>query len=331
MSRTGSVASRILATGHYAPQRILSNHDLEKMVDTSDEWIVERTGIRERHIAAEGEASSDMAAEAARRALEAADVRAEELDLIIVATVTPDMPLPSTAVFVQQKIGARADCPAFDIAAACAGFIYGISIADRFIAGGAQRVLVIGVELLSRVMNWKDRTTCVLFGDGAGAAVIGPSEGERGILSTHIYADGTQANALCIPGGGSKTPPTQLSVEAGLHYVHMAGQDVFKYAVRALSSASLTALEHNQVSKDEVRWVVPHQANLRIIDAVSKRVGIPLDRFVLNIARYGNTSSASIPIAFDEAVRAGQIRQGDLVLMCALGGGFAWGSALVRV
>jgi 3-oxoacyl-[acyl-carrier-protein] synthase III len=300
------------------------------MVDTSDEWIRERTGIRERHIAAEGQASSDMAAQAARRALEAAGVRAEELDLIIVATVTPDMPLPATAVFVQQKIGARSDCPAFDIAAACAGFLYGISIADRFIAGGAKRVLVVGVELLSRVLNWKDRTTCVLFGDGAGAAVIGPSEDERGILSTHLYADGSQANALCIPGGGSRSPASTLSVEAGLHYVHMAGQDVFKYAVRALSSASLTALEHNGIAKDEIRWVVPHQANLRIIEAVSKRVGIPLDRFVLNIERYGNTSSASIPIAFDEAVRAGTIRPGDLVLMCALGAGFAYGSALVR-
>ncbi len=271
-----------------------------------------------------------MAAEAARRALEAADVRPEELDLIIVATVTPDMPLPATAVFVQQKIGARSDCPAFDIAAACAGFIYGMSIADRFIAGGAQRVLVVGVELLSRVMNWKDRTTCVLFGDGAGAAVIGPADGERGILSTHLYADGSQANALCIPGGGSKTPATQLSVEAGLHYVHMAGQDVFKYAVRALSSASLTAIEYNGLTKEDIKWVVPHQANLRIIEAVSKRVGIPLDRFVLNIARYGNTSSASIPIAFDEAVREGTIRPGDLVLMCALGAGFAYGAALVR-
>jgi 3-oxoacyl-[acyl-carrier-protein] synthase III len=329
-SRSGPVASRILGTGRYAPERVLTNRDLEHMVDTSDEWIVERTGIRERHIAAEGEASSDMAAEAARRALEAAGVRAEELDLIIVATVTPDMPLPATAVFVQQKIGARADCPAFDIAAACAGFLYGTSIADRYIAGGAKRVLVVGVELLSRVLNWKDRTTCVLFGDGSGAAVIGPSDGERGILSTHLFADGAQANALCIPGGGSRNPATQLSVEAGLHYVHMAGQDVFKYAVRALSSASVTALEHNGVSRDEITWVVPHQANLRIIEAVSKRVGIPMERFVLNIARYGNTSSASIPIAFDEAVRAGTIRPGDLVLMCALGAGFAWGSALVR-
>jgi 3-oxoacyl-[acyl-carrier-protein] synthase III len=332
-------SSRIAGTGRYAPANVVTNHDLAKLVDTSDQWIVERTGIRERHIAAPGEASSDMAAAAARAALEAAGISASELDLIIVATVTPDMPLPATAVFVQHKIGARSDCPAFDISAACAGFIYGLSIADRFIAGGAARhVLVIGVELLSRVLNWKDRTTCVLFGDGAGAAVVSRLSDEemheeqgRGLLSTHIFADGSQASALQIPAGGSAQPATHATVEAGLHYVHMMGQDVFKYAVRALSSASLTALDANGVGKDQVTWVVPHQANMRIIEAVSKRVGIELDRFVLNISRYGNTSSASIPIAFDEALRAGTIKQGDLVLMCALGGGFAWGSALLRL
>ncbi len=324
--------TQIVGTGHYAPSRVLTNHDLEKMVDTSDAWIVERTGIRQRHLAAEGEASSDMAAEAAKRALERANLKAQDLDLIIVATVTPDMPLPSTAVFVQQKIGARPDCPAFDIAAACAGFIYGLSIAERFVASGAAKhVLVIGVELLSRVIDWKDRTTCVLFGDGAGAAILSRSEDDgRGLLSTHIYADGSQANSLSIPAGGSRTPATHASIEAGLHYVHMNGQEVFKYAVRALSSASLTALTANGYAAADIRWVVPHQANLRIIEGVSKRVGVGLDRFVLNIERYGNTSSASIPIALDEAIRAGTIREGDDILMCALGGGFAWGSALLR-
>jgi len=324
--------SRIAGTGHYAPARILGNHDLERMVDTSDEWIVERTGIRQRHLAAEGECSSDMAAQAAKSALEAAGIAATDLDLIIVATITGDMPLPATAVFVQQKIGARSDCPAFDIAAACAGFIYGLSIADRFLAtGGARNVLVVGVELLSRVVNWKDRTTCVLFGDGAGAAVLTPAGDDgRGLLSTHLYADGSQAAALHIPAGGSARPASHATVDRGQHLVHMAGQDVFKYAVRALSAASITALEANELSRDEVRWVVPHQANLRIIEAVSKRVGIGLDRFVLNIERYGNTSSASIPIALDEAARAGTIKPGDLLLMCALGAGFAWGSALVR-
>jgi 3-oxoacyl-[acyl-carrier-protein] synthase-3 len=324
--------SRILGMGHYAPSRILTNQELEQKVDTSDAWIVERTGIRERHIAGEGEASSDMAAEAARRALEAAGITAQELDLIIVATVTPDQPLPSTAVFVQHKIGARSDCPAFDIAAACAGFIYGLSIAEKFIASGTCRhVLVIGVELLSRVMNWQDRTTCVLFGDGAGAAVVGPATGDgRGLLCTQIYADGSQAQALTIPGGGSRIPATQTSVAQGLHFVHMQGQEVFKYAVRALSQASLTGLERAGLSKEQVDWVVPHQANLRIIEAVSKRVGIDLSRFVLNIARFGKTSSASIPIALDEAMRAGTVKPGNTVLMCALGGGFAWGSAVVR-
>jgi len=329
--RSRAVASRIAGTGHYGPERVLTNRDLEQMVDTSDEWIVERTGIRQRHIAAEGEASSDMAAHAARAALQAAGIEASELDLIIVATISPDAPLPSTAVLVQQKIGARNDCPAFDIAAACAGFIYGLSIADRFIASGSARhVLVVGVELLSRVINWKDRTTCVLFGDGAGAAIVTAPEGERGLLSTHIYADGSQAAALRIPAGGSAQPASHATVDAGQHYVHMSGQDVFKYAVRALTSASLTALEANEIDKEQVAWVVPHQANLRIIEAVSKRVGIGLERFVLNIERFGNTSSASIPIALDEAIRVGKIKPGDLVLMCALGAGFAWGSALIR-
>jgi 3-oxoacyl-[acyl-carrier-protein] synthase-3 len=311
---------------------VLSNHDLEGMVDTSDAWIVERTGIRERRIAATGEASSDMAAEAARRALEMAGIEATDIDLIVVATVTPDKPLPATAVYVQQKIGARNDCPAFDIAAACAGFIYGLSIADRFVgSGGARHVLVIGVELLSRVLNWKDRTTCVLFGDGAGAAVVSRAEGDgRGIFSTHLYADGTQANSLQIPAGGSHMPASQLTIDEGRHFVHMAGQDVFKYAVRALASASVTALEQNGFAREDIQWVVPHQANMRILDAVAKRVGIGLERFVLNLEKYGNTSSASIPIALDEARRAGTIHDGDHVLMCALGGGFAWGSALVR-
>ncbi len=324
--------SRILGTGHYVPERVLTNLDLEKIVETSDAWITERTGIRQRHVAAEGESSSDMAAHAAVRALEAAGLSAKDLDLIIVGTVTPDMPLPSTAAFVQHKIGARSDCPAFDVAAACAGFIYGLSIADQFIAGGgAKRVLVIGVELLTRVLDWKDRSTCVLFGDGAGAAIVGPATGDgKGLLCSHIYADGSQAEALKIPGGGSRFPASHATVDAGLHYVHMVGQDVFKYAVRALSSASLTALESSGISKEDIRWVVPHQANLRILDAVSKRVGIPIERFVLNISKVGNTSSASIPIALDEARRAGTIRDGDSVLMTALGGGFAWGSAVVR-
>lgn len=327
-----TIGSRISGTGHYVPEKVLSNFDLEKMVDTSDRWIVERTGIRERRIAAEGEATSDMASAAARRALEAAEVDPRDVDVIIVSTVTPDMPLPATAMFVQQKIGARNDCPAFDLAAACAGFIYGLSIADQYVkTGAAKHVLVIGVELLSRVLNWKDRTTCVLFGDGAGAVLVGPARDDgRGILSTHIFGDGTLAESLCIPGGGSREPATPETVTAGRHFVHMVGSDIFKIAVKNLSSAILAALEHNGLGAGDVDWVVPHQANIRILEAVAKRAHIPLDRFYLNIEKYGNTSSASVPIALDEGVRDGSIRPGQNLLMCALGGGIAWGSALVR-
>jgi 3-oxoacyl-[acyl-carrier-protein] synthase-3 len=324
--------ARILGTGHYVPERVLTNFDLEKRVDTSDKWIVERTGIRERRVAADGETTSDLATQAARRALSAAEVAPEELDLILVATVTPDMPLPATAMFVQQKLGARAGCPAMDIAAACAGFLYGLSIADQYVrTGGARRVLVVGVELLSRVLDWTDRSTCVLFGDGAGAVVVGPSEDEsRGILSTHLFADGSLAESLCIPAGGSREPTSVHTLEGRRHFVRMIGRDIFKFAVKSLSSAGQTAMAENGLGPDDIDWVIPHQANLRILDAVSKRCGVPMDRFFLNIERYGNTSSASTPIALDEAVRSGAVRPGHNLLLCALGGGVAWGSALVR-
>ena len=326
-------ASRLMGTGHYVPERTLTNADLSKLVDTSDEWIQGRTGIRERRIAADGETTSDMAAEAAKRALEGAGIDATDLDLIVVCTVTPDMPLPSTAAYVQQKIGARNDCPAFDLAAACSGFVYGLSVADQFIrAGGAERVLVIGVELLSRVLNWEDRTTCVLFGDGAGAAIVGAgSPGCRGeLLSTHIYANGELAPALTIPGGGSAEPASAETVEAGRHYVHMDGREIFKFAVRALTAACKTAVAENGLSPEDIAWVIPHQANLRILDGVAQRCGVPMERFYVNIDRFGNTSSASVPIALDEASRQGLLQNEQYVLLCALGGGIAWGSALVR-
>jgi 3-oxoacyl-[acyl-carrier-protein] synthase III len=324
--------SCILGTGAYAPDRIMTNGELERLVDTSDAWITERTGIKERRVAADDQASSDMALVAAQRALEAAGLTAKDLDMIIVGTVTPDLPMPACASILQHKLGAG-PIPSFDISAACAGFIYAMSIADQFIRSGAQKhVLIVGVELLSRILNWKDRTTCVLFGDGAGAAVLGPAKDDgAGILSTKLYTDSSQVNSLCIPGGGSKERLTPEGLVAQRDKVHMAGQDIFKIAVKNLTSASRSALEQAELPSSAVRWVVPHQANLRIIAQVAQRLDIPLERFVLNIERYGNTSSASIPIALDEALRDGRIEKGDTVLMCALGAGISWGSALVRV
>lgn len=324
--------SRILGTGHYTPERVLSNADLERIVDTSDAWIAERTGIRRRHVAADNEVTSDMAAAAARNALEAAGLNVADLDMIIVGTISGDTPLPACAVHVQQKLGAD-EIPSFDISAACAGFVYGITIADQFIATGAANcVLVIGVELLSRILNWQDRTTCVLFGDGAGAVVLGPAKDDgRGILATRIFTDGSLAGALHIPGGGSAEPLTEDGLARKRNKVHMVGQEVYKVAIKNLTSASTLALKAAGLTSAELDWVVAHQANLRIITQVSERLGYPLDKFILNIEEYGNTSSASIPIALDEAVRDGRIRPGQNVLLCALGAGISWGSAIVRM
>jgi 3-oxoacyl-[acyl-carrier-protein] synthase III len=330
-------ASRILGTGHFLPPIVRTNADLEKMVETTDEWIMDRTGIRERRIAPDGLVTSDMATAAAKQALEAAELEAKDLDMIIVGTVTPDMPMPATAVFVQQKLGAR-QCPAFDLSAACAGFIFGMSIADQFVrSGAAKNVLVVGVELLSRVVNWEDRTTCVLFGDGAGAVVIGPADGAeargkpRGILSTKIHSDGQLAQSLMIPGGGSARPQSTEVIEQKLHKVHMRGQDIFKVAVKNLYSATKEALDMTGMTADEVDWICPHQANLRIIDFAATRLGIAKDKVLINIDRVGNTSSASIPILLDESLRSGKVRPGDTVAMCALGAGISWGGAIVRL
>jgi 3-oxoacyl-[acyl-carrier-protein] synthase-3 len=311
---------------------VLSNFDLEKMVDTSDQWIRERTGIRERRIAQPEEATSDMAFRAARRALEAAGLQPKDLDMIVVGTITPDMQMPACAAFLQHKLGIT-DVPAFDVSAACAGFVYALSIGDQFIRSGMHKhVLVVGAELLSRILDWEDRTTCVLFGDGAGAAVLGPAgEDGRGVLSTKLYTDSTLLESLCIRAGGSKERITPESLEKKRDKVFMNGADIFKVAVKNLTRASASALTDAALGPSEVRWVVPHQANMRIISQVAQRLDIPLDRFVLNIDRYGNTSSASIPIALDEAVRDGRIQPNDTVLMCALGGGISWASALVRM
>jgi 3-oxoacyl-[acyl-carrier-protein] synthase-3 len=332
MSSRQTPRSRIVGTGAYAPERVLTNLELEKMVDTSDQWIIERTGIRERRIARPDETTSDMALAASRRALAAAGLEPKDLDMIVMGTITPDMPMPACAAFLQQKLGIT-DIPAFDISAACAGFLYGLSIGDQFIRSGMHRyVLVVGAELLSRVLNWEDRTTCVLFGDGAGAAILGPAtDDQRGVLSTKLHTDATLAESLCIPAGGSRERIDENALRAKRDKVFMSGQDIFKVAVKNLTRASAAALTEAGISAGEVRWVVPHQANLRIIAQVAQRLDIPLERFVLNISRYGNTSSASIPIALDEGVRDGRIQPGDTVMMCALGGGISWASALVRM
>ncbi len=330
-------ASRVLGTGHYLPPIVRTNHDLEKMVETSDAWIVERTGIRERRIAPEGVVTSDMATEAAKRALDAAELDAKDIDLIVVGTVTPDMPMPATAVFVQQKLGAGS-CPAFDLSAACAGFLFGLSIADQFIRTGTMKnVLVIGVELLSRVVSWEDRTTCVLFGDGAGAVVLGPANGAtargkpRGLLSTKVQSDGTLARSLMIPGGGSAAPQSFEVLEAKAHKVHMKGQDIFKVAVKNLYAASKEALDATGLTAGDVDWICPHQANLRIIDFAATRLGVAKEKVLINIDRVGNTSSASIPILLDENVRTGKVRPGDTIVLCALGAGISWGGAILRL
>ncbi len=333
MTRNRTYYSRILGTGRGVPEKVLTNFDLEKIVDTSDAWITERTGIKERHVVKDGQTTSDLAAEAARKALAKAEVHPEDVDLLVVGTVTPDMPMPATAAFVQQKIGATR-AAAFDLSAACAGSIYGLSIADQFIRTGTyKRAVVIGVEVLSRVLDWTDRNTCVLFGDAAGAFVLGPADpadGARGILSTHLYTDGSLAEALTIPGGGTREPASPRTIEQRRHYVHMNGREIFKNAVKNISQACLDALAANDKTADDVDVVVAHQANLRIIEGVAQRCKLPLEKFFLNIQRYGNTSSASVPIALDEAIEAGRIQKGNLVLMAALGAGLSWGSVLVR-
>ncbi len=323
--------ARILGTGRGVPSRVVTNDDLSKLVDTNDAWITERTGIKERRLIEDGRVTSDLAAEAARQACESAGISPSELDCIVLGTVTPDMPMPATAVYVQQKLGITG-IPAFDLSAACAGFLYGLTIADSFVrAGQFKRVCVIGVEVLSRILDWTDRNTCVLFGDGAGAVIVGASDDpQRGILSTHIYADGACAPHLLIPGGGTLHPTTQQTVADRLHHVKMNGREIFKNAVRNLSSASIAALEANGMTAADVDLVVAHQANLRIIEAVAERTKLPLEKFHLNIQRYGNTSSASVPIALDEALREGKIQPGMRILFSALGAGLSWGSAMLR-
>ncbi len=320
----------ILGVGKYLPEKILTNADLEKMVDTSDEWITTRTGIKERRIAAKEEASSDLATKAAKEALKAANLKASNLDLIIVATITPDMPFPATATFVQANLGAKnAFC--FDISAACAGFIYAITVAQQFIARGTcKNALVIGAETLSRITDWEDRSTCVLFGDGAGAVVLAETAPTGGILSVYLGSDGTKTGLLQTPGGGSRYPATAATVKDKLHYLKMEGNEIFKVAVTSMAEAAQMALKKAKLKCADVNWIIPHQANLRIINAVAKRLGFVNAKVYLNIEKYGNMSSASTAIALCEAVEEGKIKKGDIVLLDAFGAGLVWGAVIIK-
>lgn len=322
---------RIAGTGSALPGKILTNTELEQLVDTSDEWITTRTGIKERRIAVEGEYTSTFAAEAGRRALEMAGVHPEEIDLIILGTVTPDFPFPSTACIVQDLLGAT-NATAFDLSAACSGFIFGLSIAEKYIrSGAARKILVIGSEVLSRIVDWQDRNTCVLFGDGAGAVVLEASDGDHSLLSTHIFSNGSYWNLLYQPGSGSRNPATDSrTIDERQIYLKMEGNDVFKHAVRSMEEAAVKALDANGLSASDLSLMIPHQANRRIIDATAKRLGLGADRLFTNLEKYGNTSSASIPIALDEANRQGLIKPGSKLLMVAFGGGFTYGSALIN-
>jgi len=320
----------ITGVGSYVPERILSNADLEKLVETSDEWITSRTGIKERRIAAEDEATSDMATAAARKALERAGVSPAELDLIIVATITPDMPFPSTACLVQHRLGATR-AAAFDIEAACSGFVYALDIGSHFVASHTYNtVLVIGAEKMSSVVDWKDRNTCVLFGDGAGAAVLQNRPAAHGLLTTCLGSDGAKAGLLEVRGGGSACPATAKSVSEGMHFLRMDGKETFKNAVNAMVTAATEALERCGLNITQIRCIIPHQANQRILSAVAERLGAGPDQVFSNVDRYGNTSAASVAIALDEAVGAGRINRGDLVLLVVFGAGLTWGAAVIK-
>jgi 3-oxoacyl-[acyl-carrier-protein] synthase-3 len=325
-SRTCSITG----IGSYVPEKVLTNADLEKMVDTSDEWITTRTGIKERRVAAANEFTSDLATKAAERAMKMAGVTADQIDLIIVGTCTPDMPLPNTACLVQQKIGATR-AAGFDIEVACSGFIFAMEIGMQFVTSRTfDTVLVIGAEKLSSIVNWKDRNTCVLFGDGAGAAILQSRPNAHGLLTTVMGSDGGKGDILSMPGGGSACPATPESLAAGLHYLRMDGKEVFKNAVNAMVSAANEAMRRCEIDISKIKCVIPHQANQRIIDAISDRLGAAPDQVFVNVHKYGNTSAASIAIALDEAVTSGKIQRGDLILLIVFGGGLTWGAAVIE-
>lgn len=319
----------ITGLGKYLPEKVMTNHDLEEIVDTSDEWIRKRTGIERRRIAADDQAASDLGVEAAREALADAEIEAGDLDLIIVATITPDMMFPATACIIQEKIGAK-NAAAFDLEAGCSGFVYGVSVASNFIESGTyEHVMVIGTEVLSKIMNWEDRGTCVLFGDGAGAAVISATD-EGGILATDLGSDGSGADALYQPAGGSRNPASHETVENNGHYLYMEGNPVFKFAVKTMGKASLKVLKKAGIKKENIDLLVPHQANTRIIDSAAKRLKLSDDQVYVNLPDYGNTSAASVPIALAEAKEKGRVKNGDKVLLVAFGAGLTWASAVME-
>jgi 3-oxoacyl-[acyl-carrier-protein] synthase III len=315
--------SRIIGTGSYLPEKVLTNHDLEKMVDTSDEWIRTRTGISQRHIAADGQLASDLAVNASHRALENANLKADEIDLIIVATTTPDMVFPSTACILQNKLGIK-QCPAFDVQAVCSGFVYALATADAFIRTKKYRnVLVVGSEIYSNIVDWKDRSTCVLFGDGAGAVILTQSD-QPGILSSHLHADGNFSDVLAVPGSICD------GKVQGSPFVNMEGNTVFKFAVKVLEEVAIEAVEENNLQTTDIDWLIPHQANIRIIRSTAKKLGIPMEKVVTTVDKHGNTSAASIPLALDVATRDGRVQSDQYVLLEGVGGGFTWGAALLR-
>lgn len=320
----------ITGIGSYLPDKILTNHDLEKMVDTSDDWIVQRTGIKERRIVENGMVTSDLAARASLKAIEDAGISPQDIDMIITSTITPDHFFPSTSCHIQQKIGAiRAS--AFDILAACAGFIYALSIAQSVVDSGAVKtILVVGAECLSKITDYTDRTTCVLFGDGAGAAIVQKSNTKHEIISTSLAADGSQADILIMPGGGTRNPTSLESIQQRLHYIQFKGKEVFKLAITNITNLILETVEKNRLKLSDIDLIIPHQSNMRIIEATMEKLGLPMEKAFVNIDKYGNTSSASVPIAIDEARREGRLRKGDLVMLVAFGGGLTWGSSLIR-
>ncbi len=321
----------ISGTGSYVPEKVLTNNDLSEFLDTSDEWIFERSGIRRRHIAADGEAASDMALHASRNALEMAGIDASQIDLVVVTTVNPDMAFPSTACLLQAKLGIRNNIPCFDLSAACSGFVYGVEVATRMMQSGMYKnALVVSSEKMSSIVDWQDRSTCVLFGDGAGAVVLCASDAENiGIVGTVLGADGSDTAMLCMPAGGSLLPTSAETVEKRLHFVRMDGREVFKHAVKIMQEKALEVLDRCGVSSEQVSLLIPHQANTRIIQSVAKRLNIPSEKVYVNIENYANTSSASIPIALDEAMRGGRIKRGDYVLFVSFGAGLTWGATLV--